>query len=180
MIGIALAAIAAAMLLVRIGWAGRRGAAPLGWVIAAAALAVLVAGDGAWGLAMGTTTAITVALALVLHAGATSPRRITRPAREAPAIHVPHHARDIARRAAVFALVVPVAFVAAQGLAFGLQALARGAGWDESNTTVLALFLQPILWTAIMVVQMTRTDARRMIAAPAAAALAGLLCWVAA
>ncbi|RZM09971.1 MAG: hypothetical protein EOP68_07585 [Sphingomonas sp.] len=180
MIALALVGIAAAMLLVRIGWEGSRGAAPLGWALAIAALVVLAAGNGAWGLAIGTTTGIVAGLALVLHAGWCSPVRTVRPAREAPAIHVPHHARDILRRIAVFALVVPVAFAAAQGLAFGVQAVARGAGWNDTNTTVLALFLQPVLWTAIMAVQMTRTDAARMVAAPAAAALAGLLLWTAA
>ncbi|SFP86575.1 hypothetical protein [Sphingomonas rubra] len=180
MIALALAAIVAAMLLVRLGWAGRRGAAPIGWAIAAVALVVLVVKDGAWGLAVGTTVAIVAALALVLHAAAISAPRTMRPPREAPAVHVPHHARDVARRVAVFALVVPVAFVAAQGLAFGLQALARRAGWDDANTTVLALFLQPVLWTAIMAVQMTRASTARMVAPPAVAAVAGLLLWSAA
>lgn len=180
MIAPPLLAIVAGMVLVRLGWAGRRGAAALGWALALAALVLLAAGDGAWGLAVGTTTAIVVGLSLVLHAGWTSPARTVRPPREAPAIHVPHHARDILRRLAVFALVVPVAFAAAQGLAFGLQAVARGAGWNDTDTTVLALFLQPVLWVAIMTVQMTRADAARMVAAPATAALAGLLLWTAA
>lgn len=180
MTALALVAIVAAMLMIRAGWAGRRGAAPLGWLIALAALVGLAAGDGAWGLAVGTTTGMATALVLVVQAGAASPRRTTRPPREAPAINVPHHARDIVRRVAVFVLVVPVAFVAAQGLAFGAQAVARRLEWGEANATVLALFLQPILWATIMAVQMTRANAARMVAPPAAAALAGLLLWSAA
>lgn len=180
MTAIALMAVVAAMLLVRVGWAGRRGAAALGWALAGAALVLLAATDGAWGVAVATTTGMAVALLLVLHAGATSPPRTIRPPRQAPAVTPPHHARDIARRVAVFALVVPVAFVAAQGLAFGLQAVARRAGWQDANTTVLALFLQPILWAAIMAVQMTRANAARMVAPPAVATVAGLLLWSAA
>lgn len=180
MIALALLAVAAGMVLVRFGWAGRRGIAPLGWALALAALVVLTAGDGAWGLAVGVTTGIVVALALVLHAGAAAPPRAVRAPRERPSVTIPHRAGDIARRLAVFVLVVPVAFVAAQGLAFGAQAATRAAGWDAANTTVLALFLQPIVWAAIMTAQMTRATPTRMVAPPAIAALAGLFLWSAA
>lgn len=177
MIASALTVIVAAMLLVRLGWSGRRGVSALGWGLALAALVALVARNGAWGLAVGTTTGIVVALALVLYAGASSPRRTVRAPRVPLSVTIPRRPGDIARRLAVFVLVVPVAFVAAQGLAFGVQAVARAAGWQEADTTVLALFLQPILWATIMAVQMTRANAARMVAPPATAAIAGVLLW---
>jgi len=173
----ALATIAAAMLLVRLGWAGRRRVASLGWTLALATLVALAVRDGAWGLAIGVTTGIVVALALVLHAGATSPRRTMRVPRAPPSVMIPRRPGDIARRVAVFVLVVPIAFAGAQGLAFGAQAMARAGGWQDADTTVLALFLQPMVWATIMAVQMTRATAARMVAPPVTAAAAGLLLW---
>jgi len=177
MIAAALLAIAAAMLLVRLGWAGRRGAAAAGWVLAGGALLVLAAGVGAWGVATGTVTGMAATLALVLHAGWRSPARVRRPAREAPSLALPHAPAELARRAAVFVLVVPAAFVATQWLAFGAQALARRAGTGAADATVLSLFLQPLLWALLMAWQMTRAGPARMIAPPVGATVLGTLFW---
>ncbi len=168
---------AAAMILVRIGWDGRRACAPLGWVAAAGACIAATLADGAWGLAIATLTGSVAALAMVLYAGWTSPARPQRPARVAAAIALPRRGSEIAARVAVFVLVVPVAFVAAQWLAFGVQVAARRAGAVETDAVVLTLFLQPIAWAIIIAVQMTRAGPSRMIAAPASAALLGTLLW---
>lgn len=177
MIAAALSAIAAAMLLVRLGWSGRSGVAHAGWAFAIAALLALAWRDGAWGLAMGVVVGTVVAIAAVLRAGWTAPARARRPAREAHASAWPRWHAGLTRRLAVFVLVVPVGGAAAQWLAFGAQALARGRGAGAADATVLALFLQPVAWAGLMAWQMTRAGPARMIAAPAGAALAGTLLW---
>jgi len=174
---ITLLAIAGAIALVRFGWGGRRGAALLGWAVGTLALAVLTMRDGAWGLSVGMVAAMAVAFGFVLHAGWTSPVRTRRALREAPAISIPHHRRDIVRRFAVFVLAVPIAFAAAQWLAFGIQAAVRGGAALDADAVTLTLFLQPVIWTAILTVQLTRARAAQMVAAPLAAAVAGTMLW---
>lgn len=177
---ITLLAVVAALTLVRIGWNGARGLALLGWALALVALTALAWQDGAWGLAVGVVTGMGAALACVLHAGWTSPARSLRAPREAPAISIPHHRRDLVRRLAVFALAVPVAFAAAQWLAFGVQAAIRGGAALDSDAVVLTLFLQPVIWTALLTVQLTRARPSQMVAAPLIAAIAGTMLWGAA
>jgi hypothetical protein len=177
MIAAASIGIAGAMLLVRAGWGGRRGAAAAGWSLAAVALLALTWRDGAWGLAIGTVVAMIAALAILLWAVWRSPASAKRAPRVAEAVTVPQRLPDLARRGAVFALTVPAAFAAAQWLAFGTQALARRQGAAEADAIVLALFLQPIAWAIIMTVQMTRAGPARMITAPVAAATLGSVLW---
>lgn len=177
MIAAALIMVAGAMLLVRIGWSGRPPVATVGCGLAVIGLVLLTHRDGAWGLAIGTAAGIVSVLAIVLHAGWASPAKALRPAREAPSVVIPVTMSDVARRVAVFALVVPGAFLAAQWLAFGVQAVARRGGAGDADTIVLALYLQPVLWAVIMTVQMTRAGAARMIAPPVAAALIGTGLW---
>jgi hypothetical protein len=166
------------MLLVRLGWGGRRGAAPLGWALALAALTVAGSAAGAWGVAMTTLLALGTALVALAHAGWTSPSRPWRAPRTAPAIGLTRQPLELGRRAAVFLLVVPVAFAAALWLAFGMQAMARAIGANAADVTVLTLFVQPVAWAAILTIQMTRADTARMIVAPAVAAMIGTACWV--
>ena len=180
MIAAAILLVLAGIVVVRLGWAGRRGLSAAGWAAVAAGAAMLTAGDGAWGLAIATVAVMMAALALVLHAGWRSPAKVRRPRREAPAVALPRRASGLVRRGAVFLLVVPVGFAAAQWLAFGLQAFARAGGMGETDATVLSLLLQPLLWLAILTVQMTRARTAQMVAAPAVAALAGTLLWGAA
>lgn len=172
--------IASGIGLVRIGWSRPGVAAALGWAVTAAALVALTWADGAWGLSVGVVVGMAAALACVLYAGWSSPVRERRAAREAPAISIPHHRRDVLRRLAVFALAVPVAFVAAQWLAFGAQAAVRGGGELDSDSVVLTLFLQPVIWTALLTVQLTRARPSQMVAAPLVAAIAGTILWGAA
>ena len=134
MIAAALLLILVAVALVRLGWGGRRGVAGAGWALGIAALLMLAARDGAWGLAIGTVTGIAAALAFVLHAGWTSPAKTRRAPREAPAILLPRRWHDLGRRVLVFVLVVPIAFCAAQWLAFAVQAVARRAGAGDARS----------------------------------------------
>lgn len=173
----ALLLVAIGIGLVRLGWGGRRGGAPAGWLGILASLAVLTARDGAWGLAIGTVVGIAAALACLGWAGWSAPVRHTRAPREAPAVLLPRRWQGVARRLAVFALVVPVGFAAAQWLTFGVQAFARAAGAGAADTTALSLMGQPMIWAALMSWQMTRADAWRMIPPPAIAACAGTLLW---
>ncbi|HEX8445100.1 MAG TPA: hypothetical protein VF649_00675 [Sphingomonas sp.] len=177
MIALALIGLAAAMLLIRLGWGGRRVLAAIGWGLGIVGLAMLTITDGAWGLAIGTVTAMAVALILVLREAWTAPARSRRAARTAPSITLPQRRRDLARRLIVFMLVVPGAFAAAQWLAFGAQAFARRGGAGDADAIVLALFLQPTAWAAIMAIQMTRAAPVRMIAAPLTAAMIGTILW---
>lgn len=177
MVAPALLAIVAAMLLVRLGWAGRQAVAAAGWALAVAALLWLGWQAGAWGVALGTVVGMASAIAAVLHAGWRSPVKTTRPPREAPAIAIPYRAGDVARRAAVFALTVPVAFVAAQGLAFAVHEAARAQGMGVADALVLMPMLQPVLWAGIIAVQMTRAGAAQMVLPPLVAALAGGVLW---
>lgn len=174
---VTLAAIAAAMLLVRRGWGEDRRLAVAGWSLGLAALALLGWAHGAWGLAVGTVAGTAVVAAILLHAAWTSPAKSRRPERVPPTLVLPRRWDDLGRRVAVFLLVVPLAFAAAQWFAYGLQALVRGAGAGASDTIVLTLFTQPLVWTILMAVQMTRSGPARMIAAPAVVALAGTLLW---
>lgn len=173
----ALGIVVAAMLLVRLGWAGRRETAWAGWIAAAMALVWLTFDNGAWGIAIGTVVGMAVALALVLHAAWTSPVKVQRAAREAPTVTLPRRWADLGRRIAVFVLVVPAGFVAAQWFAFGAQALARRGGAVDADAIALTLLLQPLLWGVIMTVQMTRASPARMLAAPITAAVLGTLLW---
>lgn len=177
MLAIALIGVVAGIVLVRRGWAGRRPLAVVGWAIVLAALALLTIGDGAWGLAMGGAIGITAALALVLWAGWSSPAKSTRAPRTAPASTIPVRASDIARRVAVFALAVPVAFIAAQWFAFGVQALARAGGATAADTAVLMLGLQPLVWGVIMALQLLQPGPARMLTAPAVVAGLGTAAW---
>lgn len=180
MIAAAILLVLAGIVAVRVGWAGRRAVAVAGWAAIAAGAAMLTAADGAWGLAVATVTVMMAALAMVLQAAWRSPAKVQRPRREAPAVALPRHVTGVVRRGAVFLLVVPVGYAAAQWLAFGLQAFARAGGMGETDATVLTLFLQPLLWLVILTVQMTRARTAQMVAAPAIAALAGTLLWGAA
>lgn len=179
MIVATLALVLIGVALIRWGWSGRSGIAGIGWMLASVALVTLAIRDGAWGVAIGIVAGTAAALALVLHAGWTSPAKVPRAVREAPSITLPRRWHDLRRRIVVFVLVVPIAFCAAQWLAFGAQAIARRAGASDADAIVLTLMLQPILWALLIAWQMTRAGPARMVAPPAAAAVLGTVLWCA-
>jgi|GEM_PF-4025350 hypothetical protein len=166
------------MLLVRLGWSGTRHLASAGWALALIMLFLLVREHGAWGAAMGVTTGMIAALAIVLQAGWISPAREVRAPREVSAsVSRPPVGADIMRRIAVFVVAVPIAFAAAAWLTFACQALVRGDGPVEANSVVLTWFLQPILWAAIMTWQMTRSGPAEMLWPAGVAAALGTAVW---
>lgn len=176
----ALLLVVAGMVLVRLGWNGRRSLAAGGWLLAAIGVGAAIRNAGAWGCAVAALVGMAVGLGAVLLAGWRAPvqarRTVWRTRTTAPTVRWP----DVARRFAVFLLVVPVAAVAAEGLALAGRGFARGHGMGLADATVLAWLVQPVAWAAIMAVQMLQAGPARMIAPPLAAALVGAMLWGAA
>lgn len=175
-IAIALSSLVPAVALLRLGWTGDTRLAYAGWAIGVTSLFSLAMLEGAWGLSVGLTLAMILALALVLHTAATSPVRAARGNRIAAG---PSASADpqIGRRLLVFTLVVPVSFVAAQWLAFGLNAAMKNGGPLEANSVATAFMLQPLVWTVLMAWQMCQAKPSAMVWPPAAVALLGTVLW---
>jgi hypothetical protein len=166
------------LVLIRLGWGGRRGMAAVGWVVAAASLLALTMLHGAWGLAMGGVAAIAAALLLILPAGWVSPQGRARKAAGAPSVTLPHSWSGTGRRLAVFALAVPVSLAASLWLAYGLNALIIGGGALTPNSVATMLFVQPLTWALLMSWQMTQRGPRDMVWPPLLAAVLGTLLWM--
>lgn len=165
------------LVLVRIGWGGRRILAAAGWLLAAASLLALALAYGAWGLAMGCVAAMAAALALVLLAGWASPAGRARKSGQAPAATLPSSRAGMGRRLAVFALVAPVSCAASVWLAYGLNTLMTNGGEQTADTVATMFFVQPLAWTALMSWQMTQPGPRAMILPPLLAAMLGTILW---
>lgn len=176
----AIVALAGAVVLIRLGWGGRRGWAAAGWALAALALGWLTWADGAWGLATGLTAGSIFALVAVAQAGVVSPARSPRRASAgaAPAVRIDGGPSDLARRIAVFVLVVPVSFLATLGLALAINAAMKGGAPLEVNSVAMLLFVQPTAWAVLMAWQMVQPGPARMVLQPALVAAAGLLIWM--
>ncbi|MBX9896882.1 MAG: hypothetical protein K2Y17_03130 [Qipengyuania sp.] len=178
MSALALGGAGLSLLLLRLGWGGRRGLAAAGWLLAAASLIALTLAHGAWGLALGGVAGMAAALALILQAAWASPAGRARKAGSAPSVTLPHSWRETGRRLAVFALVAPVGFAASLWLAYALNALMTGGGAQGANSVAVMLFVQPLAWALLMSWQMTRPGPRDMASQPAIAALIGTLLWM--
>lgn len=178
MSALALGGAGLSLVLVRLGWGGRRWLAAAGWALAAASLLALTLANGVWGLTMGVVVGAMVALGLVLQAGWVSPQGRARKHRDAPSTDVPHSWRGTGRRLAVFALVVPVSLAASLWLAYGVNALMKGDAPLDANSVSTMLFVQPVAWTVLMSWQMTRPGPREMIVQPLVATLIGTLLWM--
>ncbi|HEY8603561.1 hypothetical protein [Tsuneonella suprasediminis] len=165
------------VVLIRMGWGGRRSVARAGWALAIVSLVLLARQAGAWGMATGFTVGMIVALLIVLYAAWRSPAKLRRVGRQVDAAVVLPGSAHLARRFAVFVLVVPVAFAAAQWLAFAIQAYVRGGAPIDANSFALMLILQPVIWTILMTWQMTLSNPVRMIGPPLIAAVLGALAW---
>lgn len=173
---ILLAAIAGVALL-RHGWRGTKAAIVVGWTLVAAALLAGTMRDGAWGMSMAALEGM-MAACVILCAAAwkSAPARATRTRDPIHATGTDAGGR-LARRVAVFALVVPVGALAATVLAFGAQAVVRGAGLGDANALVTMLLIQPVAWSVLASVQMLRPGPRGMIAPAVACAAPGLALW---
>lgn len=179
-VALSLIGIAAAVLLIRLGWGGRKSLAVAGWVIAALALAWLARSDGAWGLAVGFTAGSICAVALVLYAGATSPSRAAGKAASRQSVTMPGGPEGVGRRILVFLAVVPLSFLAAQWLAFAINTAMKGEGALDANSVSTMLFIQPVVWSILMAWQMVLPGPRQMLIPPALATAAGIAIWMAA
>ena len=179
-LAIAISALALAVVLIRLGWGGRKGLASAGWTIATLALAWLTWLSGAWGLATGVTAGAVFALAVVLYAGATSPHRAPKRATASPSVELPNGPEGITRRILVFLLVVPISFVAAQWLAFAVNTTIKGAAPLDANSVSAMMFIQPVIWSILMAWQMVLKGPRQMLLPPALATAFGTLIWIAA
>lgn len=176
-IALALLLVVAGIVLVRTGWGGRRALARIGWGVIALAVAVLMAGDGAWGLAVAASGGMVAALLLLAReALRTAPTR-SPPARAPASVTLPHRALGVGRRLLVFLLVVPVGAAAAYLFAMGAEGAAARLGWSPADRTALAFFAAPVAWTVLASVQMIQPGPVRMVLPPAVCALAGLLLW---
>lgn len=177
LLGIALCA--AGVGLLRVAWGKRTAVVTgLGWAALVAGTLASAASEGAWGIAIAWLVATGVGGALLGQAAATaSPGRAASDRQPLTTETWRFQASDLGRRLAVFALVVPLGFAAAQLLAFGAQAAARRAGWEEADTMVLMLLGQPTSWAILASIQITRRGPAQMIAPAIVCALAGLLLW---
>ncbi|HVI98826.1 MAG TPA: hypothetical protein VM657_07145 [Sphingomonas sp.] len=180
MIEIALPGIGAVLgvAALRRGWGGPRPWIVAGWTLIALALVILTATAGAWGLAVGASAAMAAAMLVLARAGIAEPGRETRSPRAMPTVTPPRWRwRGLARRIAVFLLIVPVGLVASAILAFGCDAIARRAGWVEADSLALALFVQPVVWAILATVQSMKEGPVRMISPALICAAIGLLLW---
>lgn len=165
MLAVPLLAAALGVVLLRFGW-GRTGGVAVGggWALIFAGLGMLVWGDGAWGLALGTSAAILAALGLLGQAALTTPAGRQAPVRE-PAPSLPLRGdglRGIGRRVAVFLCVVPAAAATSVLIALAGQALARAAGWHPADSGVAGLVLFPVAWTILATMLLLKDGPLRM------------------
>ena len=177
MIWTATFAVVGGMTLVRAGWNGRFAVAVLGWVLIAAALLLAAYAFGAWGVAIGMTAGMIVALSALFWSERLMPGRPWRPDRTPVAAAPVRLPVSLFRRVSVFLLVVPSGGIAALVLAFGMQAVAQRAGMGAADATACTIFLMPVVWIGLMGWQLTRNGPRRMIAPPVLAATIGVLLW---
>lgn len=177
-IALAIFALVGAVLLVRLGWAGRRPLALAGWVLAALATGWLTWSDGAWGMALALTAGSVLAVAVVLYAGAVSPQRAGRRSRPGPSVRLPGRPEGIVRRVLVFLAVVPLSFLSAQWLAFAINAAMKGDAALDANSVATMLMVQPVAWALLMVWQMLLDGPRQMLWPPALVAVAATLIWI--
>ncbi|WP_448501651.1 hypothetical protein [Sphingomonas sp.] len=157
--------VAAAMLVagggvgaIRYGWGRTEGRVPvwLGWLAIVTALVWLGAGAGAWGVSVVAIAVMLTAMALLAYAAVTDPRRKRRPARAADTVTNDSGirlrtdgARGLARRFAIFFLVVPAAGATSLLAALAGQSAARAGGWADADSVTLGLLLFPAIWSIV-------------------------------
>lgn len=176
--GVALSAVAAGIVALRVGWRRARRLVTGGWAAIIAGTATLGVQSGAWGVAVAGLIAMSAALLIVLRDGWMTPAGRRVPARDVPSVTPPRwRVAGLARRVAVFALVVPAGLAASEWLALGAEAAARRAGWREADTIVLALITQPTAWAVVAGVQLLGAGPRAMVAPVVACLMLGGLLW---
>lgn len=177
-----LAASVAGPLLLRRGWQQGGLATIMGWGFLLFAGAALIVHGGAWAFALGVCSAMVAAMVLLSEAAIRTPAP-ARTARERAIPQMepaPFDFRDLARRIAVFLLVVPVGLVASSFLTWSMQRALFHAGWLEANSTSFALFALPFLWLALTSWQIMQSRLGAMLIGALALAVLGGLVWLAA
>lgn len=176
-LGAALLVVAAAILCLRLGWRSSGRLVAAGWILGLGALTVLTIQWGVWGLSAGSLVAMSCALG-ILAADAIRSKPARRPVAALATVTPPRwRAEGLARRTAVFALVIPIGFAATTVLALGAEAMARRAGWAEADRFVLALMLQPLAWAILASLQMLHDNPRGMLRPTLVCAIAGAALW---
>ena len=165
-------------LLLRMGWQRLRAPVIAGWVALAGAAALLLASEGAWGLAAGATAAMASAGLMISLAGFTSPtgrEAVRRESARRP--REPLRWRGIGRCLLVFVAVVPAGLAASAFFAWAAQRAAFHAGWDAADSTALALFLAPLAWASAASWQLLYGQVTKMLMAPALLTGTGAFLW---
>ncbi len=153
-----------------------------GWAAIGAALAVLAARDGAWGIAMGALPVMLVAFGFLAREAlaSTAPARAARIAETEPSVRL-HAAdwRDVGRRVAIFLIAVPIAGAVSLLVGLALAAAALASGALEADTITTALFVTPLVWSVLGVVLLLRPRAAPMLRPLAAiGAVSGATFWL--
>ncbi|WP_299309029.1 hypothetical protein [uncultured Croceicoccus sp.] len=184
MIAAPLLLILVAVALVRAGWGRDRRLSHGGWALGVGALIWCALLDGAWGVAVGATLGVAAAMAIVLFVAATAPARRSPQRAGAPRSDrmatLSTRPADLAlgRRLAVFALTVPVSFLAAQWFAFACNAAMKGDAPLEANSVATMFMVQPLVWAGLMTWQLCQRGPAEMIRPPLLVAAIGALIWI--
>lgn len=172
-------AAAAGAPLLWIAWKRPRARKPgpraAGWLLILGAALLLAVIAGAWGVAVSATATSAAALLILAYISLHSAPQGRTSARESSVQPLDVHAifTGLARRVAVFLLVVPGGVAASTIIALGARAAARHSGWDDADSTMVALAGMPLVWSVIASLQMTQRSLARMAAFAIAPALAG-------
>jgi len=161
--------------LLRFAWAGQQRSLALNllaWSVLSVGLLLGARAGGAWGLSISSLVAMTCAFILLARAGFTAPPDKMKPsARRAHVLPDKGEALQLGRRFGTFALSVPAALIASVLVAIAIRTLVDWAGWQEANSSVLALFLTPLLWAGLMfalLINPRRTAQLKLLGIPSA------------
>jgi hypothetical protein len=147
------AAIAAAIVVLRISWARKARSITLntlGWGLLAAALVLGWHGAGAWGAAVVSLVGmVAAAIALGIAALTAPPGKQKASNRRVKMLPEKGEPKQIGRRVATFLIVVPLSLLVSLGLAVVVRAIADLAGASEADSMTLAFFATPFLWAIL-------------------------------
>jgi hypothetical protein len=178
---LALALCFAGPLALRLGWQTTWVAVASGWAMLALATALLVQGEGAWGLALGTSCTISSALLILAQVGMTTPAPLRPVADRAARLRspTPLDPRDVGRRIAVFVIVAVLDLGASVLLAWSLQRALLRLGVLEADAVSAAIFILPVVWIMLASLQMTMNRPLPMLLSVACTGMLGVTTWLA-
>jgi len=155
MLQVAAVGAVAAVLLLRYAWSRPRRSVPLNgaaWTLLVIALSLGAGAAGAWGMAVTSVVATTVALLCLAQAAITAPPGKSRSASNRRANMLPQgdEPKRIGRRIVTFLIAVPGAFIATLIISVASRGLTGPLGWAEADANVLPLFLAPVVWSILV------------------------------